>query len=110
MTLETDGQVGENLLTATGVLEHVSLHRFVVNLVLHIISLINAERRQTVQHPGVHGTSPIGNDANHDLFPTVWSPDFALLPRSKMRDILHYTVQRPAEENFVLVVHGDDNE
>jgi hypothetical protein len=52
----------------------------------------------------------IGDDAHYDLLPAIWSPHLRAGAAAKVGNVLDNCVHRPDEEDFVFVVHGQDDE
>lgn len=51
----------------------------------------------------------IGNDADDDFLPAVFTPHSRFRAGTKVGDVPHHTVHRPGEAVFVFVVHRDAN-
>jgi hypothetical protein len=95
--------------TATGVFKHVCLDWHSINHIFHVFTLVDSQSSETVKYAWMNASSTIGNDADYDLLPAIWSPDLARFPRGKMGNVLHYAVQGAAEENFVLLIGNDEH-
>ena len=52
----------------------------------------------------------IRDNADHDLFPAIWSPHLRAGSATKVGNVLDNCVHRPDKENFVFVVHSQDDE
>lgn len=52
----------------------------------------------------------IGNNADYDFLPAIWSPHLRAGAAAKEGNVLDNCVHRPDEEDFVFVVHGQDDE
>ena len=52
----------------------------------------------------------IRDNADHDLLPAVWTPHLRAGAAAKEGNILDNCVHRPHEEDFVFIVHGQDDE
>jgi len=52
----------------------------------------------------------IRDNTDYDLLPSVWSPHLRACAAAKIGNILDNCVHRPDEEDFVFVIHGQDDE
>ncbi len=52
--------------------------------------------------------APITDNAHHDLLPTLLAPRPRTIPGAQMRNVLHDSMHRPAEQVVLFVVHGHD--
>lgn len=98
----------KNIRTAASILKHVRLHWLSVDHVLHVFALIDSESSQAVQNPQVDAFSTISNDTNYDLLPCIASPYFARLACGEVSNILHHTVERPAEKDLIFLGNVDE--
>jgi hypothetical protein len=99
-------------------LGHYDLRSVLENMGGYILAgdtvLGNALLVATHQVEDLEGTlvdlgATIRDNADYDLLPAVWSPHLRAGAAAKVGNVLDNCVHRPDEEDFVFVVHSQDN-
>ena len=92
------------------ILENMSGNVLAGDTVLRNALLVATHQVEDLEGTLVDLGATIRDNTDHDLLPTVWTPHLRAAAAAKEGNVLDNCVHRPDEENFVFIVHGQDDE
>lgn len=74
------------------ILVYMRSHRLSINRILGDSFLVDTHTSDSTECAGVDFGASIGNDAYHDLLPSILAPSFAPISLAQVGDVLHNAV------------------